>query len=200
MRPVGAGHAPQRSDLVAVLPNRAGRQSFPGTRTVLVVIDKQLDGRRQLQGAAGSADAAKVISPPRAASNGSNARVFGRRSGSGRLVASSAGRVSAVLRNRRPSAGAASPASDRRSIYRGRSVASRGRISRRAPRRHRWPPLVNRRAPARRPSSRWGSLPQPASTRLVFCWALSRRRAPRLPVRRGGELCMGAAGRRASIF
>ena len=57
MRPVGAGHAPQSPDLVAILPNRAGSQPLPGTRTVLIIVNKQLDGGRQLQGAAGSANA-----------------------------------------------------------------------------------------------------------------------------------------------
>ena len=57
MRPVGAGDAPQRPYFVAIFSNRAGREALPGTRTVLVVINKQLDGRRQLQGAAGSTNA-----------------------------------------------------------------------------------------------------------------------------------------------
>ena len=56
MRPVGAGHAPQSSDLVAIFAHGPRSQPLPGTRTVLVVIDKQLDGRRQLQGAAGAPD------------------------------------------------------------------------------------------------------------------------------------------------
>ena len=57
VRPVGAGHAPQRPYFVSIFAHGPRSQSFPGTRAVLVVIDKQLDGRRQLQGAAGPTNA-----------------------------------------------------------------------------------------------------------------------------------------------